>query len=311
MSPVKSRFILSLLFAVSCRVLQGQEAISAIDQARLLQKPPEAAIPAVDANGNAIDATSDVGDDSFGAQMILKDQVRPPAFALSAGGSIYYTSNVALTRRDTRDDSFAVVNATGSWIRQLNPEVQFQAGLQASIFRYGRTSQLDFDDFNAGLGLAWAPLRWPGVSIFGRYDFTELIDRHGNEILSDHQFSLGTQKVFVLGRAHAFSVGVLGTAGISTPHVAQRDQAGIFASYHLQLTRCLGTDLLYRFAGQFYNEGGRTDLNQVFSWNLGYQLGRWTQASIYFSFGDNHSNKSVFDYDVTSTGGGLGFTTRF
>jgi len=302
--------LLVVLFPIG---LAAQEAVSSIDQARLLQPPPQhqVGVPAVDENGTALPASDDVPDDSFGAQMILKDQPRIPSFALSAGGSIYHTNNVALTRIDTKEDTFAVVNASGGWARQLNPELAMQVNLQASIFRYDRTSELDFSNLNAGIGVTWAPPHWRGVGLFARYDFTELINRHGNEILRDHQFAVGGQRIFVLGRAHAFSLGAIGTVGISTPHAAQRDQAGIVAGYHLQLSRNLATDVFYRLTGQFYNSGGRVDLNQTLSWNLIYRVTPWMEANAFFSFGDNNSNESVFDYDVISTGGGLGLSAHF
>ena len=261
---MKSCLLVGLLLVAVSPVLQAQDAVSAIDQSRLLQSVPETApVSAVDANGNSLGETTNLEDDSFGAQMILKDQERVRPFSLSGGSSLYYTSNVALTRRDALDDIFAVVNASGTWTRAVHPEVELQIGLQASAFRYNRESQLDFNDLGAGLGLSWAPQTWRGVGLFARYDFTELVDRHGNEILRDHQFSLGAQKVFALGRAHAFSLGALGSVGISTPAAAERNQVGIFAGYHLQLTRMLATDLLYRIAGQSYSESNRLDLNQV------------------------------------------------
>jgi len=276
-----------------------------------MQQQPNATTPQVDENGNVLPASEQGTDDSFGEQMILKDQPRVPSFSIGAGSSLYYTNNVALTRRDTRDDAFLVANAFGNWVRRVHPELELQAGVGVSIFRYNRTSQLDFNQFNAGLGLTWLPQRWPGVSLFARYDFTELLNRHATEILNDHQFLAGGQKTFVFGRSHALFVGALASAGISDPGAAQRDQAGVFAGYHLQVTRHLGTDVLYRLTGQFYNEGGRDDLNHVFSWNLSYRIGNYTEVGAYFSFSSNQSNKSVFDYNVISTGGGLGFSSRF
>ena len=308
MFSAKSWLIVGLILAVFSPVLPAQVAI---DQTRLLQEVPPPPPPVVDANGNAIVGTDSTADDSFGAQMILKNQERVRSFILQADASIYYTSNVALTRSATRDDDFAVLNAAGAWTHPLSPELAMLVGLQASAFRYSDASQLDFNDLGAGLGLAWAPPSWGGISMFGRYDFTELIDRHGNEILRDHEFSAGAQKTFPLGRAHAFSLGTLGSVGISTPFAAQRDQVGFFAGYHLQLARSLQTDVTYRIAFQSYSESNRLDLNQVFSWSLRYRLAEWTEVSAFFSFGNNRSNTTVFDYDVITSGGGFGLTTRF
>ena len=309
--PAKSWLIICFTIAVFSRALQAQVAASAIEQSRLLQKMPDAPVATVDANGNALPATDNTADDSFGAQMILKDQERVQPFVLSGGASVFYTSNVALTRRDTRDDVFTVVNAAGSWNRGLSPEIRMLIGVQASMFRYSRASQLDFNDLGAGIELAWTPQRWSGASMFGRYDFTELIDRHGNEILRDHEFSAGAHKAFALGRSQGFTFGTLGSVGISTPAAAEREQIGVVAGYHLQLTRSLETDLLYRIAYQFYSDSSRIDLNQVFSWGLRYRLNAWAETSAFFSFGNNHSNTSAFDYNVISTGGGFGVTMRF
>jgi hypothetical protein len=309
---VRPWLLIGLALVALSPASRAQYAVSALDQTRLVQKPPETPAPPVDANGNATPVTEEVtADNSFGAQVMLKNQEPVRTFVLSGDASIYYTSNVALTRRDTKDDVFAVVHAVGSWSRPLNPEVGLLIDVQAATFRYDRTSQLDFDNLGAGLGFSWAPPRWSGVSMYGRYDFTELLDRHGEEILRDHQFSAGVQKGFALGRAHAFTLGALASLGISTPSEAQRNQVGLLAGYHLLLTRSLETDLLYRIAYQSYSDSSRGDLNQVFSWNLRYRLTEWAEASAFFSFGSNRSNVGAFDYDVFSTGGGLGLTTRF
>jgi len=314
---VKSYILLGLFLVTVPPALKAQVAISAtdhsaIDQSRLMQPLPAAApVPKVDADGNSLGETTYGEDDSFGAQMILKDQQRVPSFYLSGGSSVYYTDNVALTRRDALEDVFAVVTAAGTWTRQVRPGVDLNVGLQASIFRYNRESQLDFDDLGAGIGLSWTPQNWNGVGIFARYDFTELFDRHGSEILQDHEFSLGVQKIFPLGRAHALSVGALGSLGISTPDEAERNQLGIFGGYHLQLTRRVATDILYRIAGQQYTDSNRLDLNQVASWNLRLKFTEWAEGNLYFSYGDNRSNTSVFDYEAVSGGGGLGIFVRF
>lgn len=310
--PVKSYLLLGALLVLLPSALPAQEAVSTLDRARLFQPAPSEPVPAVDANGNATGSVEQDEDDSFGAQMILKDQPRIRAFTLSGGGSIYFTDNVALTRSDKQADVFAVLNAAGSWIRPLRPGLDLAVGAQAATFRYDRSSALDFENLGGGVSLSWSPARWSGVNISGRYEFTELLNRHGNEILRDHQLALGAQKVFVLGRAHAVTAGALGSVGFTTPSAAQRDQVGLFAGYQLQLTRGLTTDLFYRVAGQFYREGDRIDLNQTFSWNLRYRLGNWGEANVNFTYGGNRSNNTaVFDYDAASTGGGLGLTTRF
>ena len=250
-------------------------------------------------------------DESFGAQQILKTQQKIPEFTLGGSVSSFYTNNVALTRSNTISDSFLVGAAFLNWTPRINSELQFQFGAAASIFRYWDTTPLDFENIGTGVGLLWTPQNCWGIGILGRYDFIELLDSANNEILQDHEFSVALQKLIVLGRSHALTVGVIGSAGISDPSSEQRDQIGFALGYHLQLTRKLGSDFGYRLSGYFYNKGGRDDLNQVFSLGLHYYITPWASVDSFLTGAVNSSNRSAFSYDVISTGGGAGLTVRF
>lgn len=250
-------------------------------------------------------------DDSFGAQQILKTQEKVPAFTLTGNAGVFYTSNVALTRRDTISDGFFVADAALGWTPRINREWQFQAGVHTALFRYFDTTDLDFESIGAGVGAAWTPANFWGMAIVSRYDFTELLDRHSHQILQDHEFSVSLQKICVLGRSHALSFGLIGSAGISDPYAEQRDQVGFAVGYHLQLTRQLDTDLGYRHSWYFYNEGGRIDLNQVLALGMHYHVTPWASIDGYLSGAFNYSNQSVFKYNVFSTGGGVGLTVHF
>ena len=310
-SPLVTALSVGCLLALT-RIASGQANDPAIEQARLFQKTPALTNTSVTADGMALgNADDEPADDSFGDQVILKSQPRPQSFVVSGDASIFYTDNVALTRRDTNDDSFLVLHAGGSWNPRIGPNLEAQFGAAAATFRYRETSELDFTNLGFGAGLFWTPEHLPGIAVFARYDFIELLNRHSDEILQDHEFTLGAQKVFVLGRSHAFSLGATGMAGISDPHSAQRDQLGLFAGYRLQVTRSVDTELFYRASVYFYNADGRRDLNQVASWNVRYHFTPWAEASAFVSFGSNRSSQSVFDYDVLTTGAGIALTVRF
>jgi hypothetical protein len=295
--------------------MRAQQAVSnssAIEQSRLFQQTPTALSTSVNADGTAVgDVANTSGDDSMGAQQILKEQPRVLTFSVGGDASAFYTSNAALTRRDTTDDMFFVVNGGASWTPPLGNHLEAQLAARGSLFRYNDNPTLDFESLGAGAGITWTPPQLAGVAVFARYDFTELLDRDGREILNDHEFTMGAQKVFALGRSHAIVAGITGAAGISDPSSAQRDQVAAFIGYHLRITRSFDTDLLYRFAYYFYNDSSRADRNQVFTWNFRYHITDWADATAFFSYGNNNSNRSVFDYDVISTGGGLGFNVRF
>lgn len=286
---------------------------SAIEQSRFYREstPPRAL--GINAQGDKL-ATAGAAapdDDSFGAQLILKNQEPPRFFSLSGVASLVYTSNVALTARDPRDDLFGVVGAGFAWTPRLSAEVEAHVGLSASLFRYLERPELDFQNVGAGFGLSWSPARARGVNFFGRYDFTELWGGDGDQILMDHVLTLGAQKTFTFGRAHGLTAGVAGSLGFSDPGDAQRDQAGGFISYSLQLARNLQTDLLYRPALHIYERGDRVDFNQVVTWNLRYRMTRQAELNAYLSYGANHSDRAVFDYRVFNAGGGVAVNIRF
>jgi hypothetical protein len=291
----------------------AQEGNPAVEQSRLFPRtiPPTSGNISPDGTALPSGETTTVTDESFGAQQILKAQEKIPELFLSAGTSLFFTSNVALTRSDTQSDGFFVGQAGFNWTPRINPQLQLQLGGGASIFRYFDTSALDFENLGMGAGFAWTPPNAWGLAVFGRYDFSELLDKHSDQILQDHEFSLALQKVFALGRSHALTLGLLGSVGISDPFAEQRDQVGFTIGYHLLLTRQLDADLGYRHSWYFYNAGSRTDLNQVFSLGLHYHVTHWATVDGYLSGATNYSNVSAFKYDVFSGGGGAGLTIRF
>ena len=288
---------------------------SVIDQARLFREANSPAGLRDDANNTALPASDDETvseDDSMGVQQILKEQHdKRPTLVISAGVSEVFTSNAALTRNDERHDLFGVAEVGVSYTPRLSPSVEVNAGAHASIFRYVRTSELDFENLGVGAGLAWAPQALGGVSFFGRYDLTQLLDTSGEHILTDNVFSAGTQKVFVFGRSHSLTVGATGSLSFSDPVSAQRHQLSAFASYHVQIARDFGADLLWRPAGHFYEELGRSDFNNIISLTLRYRLSKYADFSAFASYGANRSEAMAFDYDVLTTGAGVVFALRF
>lgn len=250
-------------------------------------------------------------DDGFGDVMILQSQPRIPTFVITGDASVFYTTNAALTRHHTIDDTFVVTTAGVSWTPVIGPGLSAQVAAHGSVFAYQGTPALDFQSLGFGAGLFWTPEQLTGVGFFARYDFIELFDRHSEEILRDHEFTLGAQKGFALSRGQGLVAGVIIGAGIAEPESAQRDQAGIFLGYQLQITHSLGLELLYRATGYCYNETGRLEANQTLAASAHYRLCRWAYINASFSLTDNHSDNSAFDYLAFSTGGGLSATVQF
>lgn len=291
----------------------AQNANATIEKSRLLGQTPAAINNNVNADGTALPVSeeSSTSDDSFGAQMILKKQERVRPFILTGDASIFYTNNAALTPDHTIADGFAVMNAGLGWLPKLGHDLEAQISVRTSVLRYFETSSLDFASLGAGAALSWSPPFLGGANLFTRYDFTELLDDDGNGILTDHEWTLGAQRGFALGRSQAIIAGIAGSARFSDPHPAQRDQLSAFVGYQLQITRALATDISYRFGYYFYNSDSRVDRNHVISWNIRYRLNDNVDLGLFASFATNQSNNASFEYDVVNPGGGIGFNVRF
>ena len=300
------------LLSIEHSALMAQNS-AVIDQARLFREQ-NTQTGVRDASAAAElqpddDAESD--DDSMGVQQILKEHDKRPTLTISAGVSEVFTSNAALTRNEPRHDLFGVADVGVSWTPRLGPSVEVNAGAHASIFRYVRTPELDFENLGAGLGLVWAPANLPGFSTFARYDLTQLLDSSGEHILTDNVFTGGAQKVFVINTAHALTFGVTGSLDFANPQSAQRHQLGGFANYHLQVARDFGVDLLWRPAAHFYEQLDRTDFNNIVSLTLRYKLAKNADFSAFASYGFNRSDTPAFDYEVLTSGAGVVLSFRF
>jgi hypothetical protein len=243
-------------------------------------------------------------DDSFGTQILLKNQERQKNFSVFGDVSVFYTSNADLTSRGNRSDTFLAGYTGAAWRYPILHDLVADISAASSIYRYQSADDLDFERISTGIGLTWVVPRGRGVIAFARYDFAELLDIDSNELVQDHAFTVGTQKTFLLGRSHFLTTGVTGIFGRSVPRSQERNQAGAHVGYHLQITRSLGADLLCRYAAQFYREDDRFDQNETLSLGIGYAATRWLRIEVSISGAWNDSNRSRFDYEVLTVGAG-------
>jgi hypothetical protein len=152
----------------------------------------------------------------------------------------------------------------------------------------------------------------PGVDLFLRYNFTDLFSKDGDSFFQNHTITLGGQKTIPLSRAHAVFAGASAMLGFADPAFSQRDEYSAYAGYHLQATRQLDVDLLYRYGYFVYREeGDRRDHNQAISLGLRFRINDYAALSASSFVGINSSNQDVFDYNVLNGGGGVGLALRF
>ncbi len=300
------------LTSLSLAHLRSQTPEPRINQARQLDLQTVPLPAAGDFAPTELPASSGDDGDSFGVQQLLRDEERLRPFRTFADVSAFVTSNVALTRVKPATDAFLLATFGFEYRRPVPRGFQIDAGLRLATFRYNEFRQLDFNSIDAGVGVSYHTSKLTGLDLFLRYNFNELLGvKSGDVFFTNHTLALGAQKTVVFSSAHYAFAGVTGQLGFSDAKSAERSEASVFAGYHVQLTRNLQSDLLYRYAGLFYTEGGRTDRNQTLSWGLRYRFTDWSNVSASGYLGRNRSNRAPFSYDVANGGGGLTFNLQF
>lgn len=307
------RHFLLILTALAAAEAQGQAQNSQIEQARQrdalnteLIRPVETLAPA------ALEPTLGGDPDSFGIQQFLREAERLRPFRAFADVSAFVTNNVALTRQDPLSDAFLIATFGFEYRRPLARGLQFDASLRYATFRYDKFRQLDFSSFDLGIGLTYHSEKLGGIDLYARYGFNELRSAETDDVFfTNHALLVGAQKVVSFSQAHYAYVGVSGHLGFADPQASERSELSAFAGYHLQATRNLEADLLYRYIYLRYAEGGRGDQNQTISLGFRYRITDWCFASATSYIGWNRSNQSVFNYDTANAGGGLTLSVVF
>lgn len=309
--------IIRLLF--SCLALSGTLVGQQpqIDQARQFQagtNAPGVSVSPFAESSLTLDTGSDLGidDESFGVQQMLREHERFRHFRVGAEISAFATDNVALSSVNRQSDSFLAALVPVEYRRPLGGGFQLHADLRFALFRYNRFQQLDFNSFDVGVGLDYHTEKLGGLDLFARYNYNQLNSaRSGNTFFKNHTFTAGVQKSFVFSKAHYAYLGATGQLGFADPVESERSEASIYAGYHLQATRNLQVDLLYRYAWHEYSAGPRQDHNQTVAVAVRYRLADWASifASSFASWND--SNVQAFDYEAANVGGGVTLSLQF
>lgn len=269
--------------------------------------------PTESGNTEAALAPATSGDNDLGVQSLLRVPDRPTPWSVFADGGFIFTTNVALTPRNPRSDTFFVGEGGVGYDRRVTPDLTLSAAVRQQYFAYDRFDQLDFGSLNFGLGLAYTAHRLSDLIFSAQLGYTRLT-RHGigdNEFYRDGNLDLGAQKLFTFGRAQLLSVGGDIALNVSVPHVAEREEFGVSAGYVLQLTRHFSVQTGARVAYYLYAASGREDFNFAGSAGATYAFTPWCSVGASVSGTVDRANRQVFDYDVLNTGASVFFRLKF
>ncbi len=118
------------------------------------------------------------------------------------------------------------------------------------------------------------------------------------------------QKTFSFNQYNYANIGYSSVIGWAVPDFSQRDEHGFFTGVHYNFTRKLFTEV-YDRAACFNYGSGRTDFSNTIVATVGYMFNNYAKLTASFSFVNDRSNHSVYDYDAGTTGGGLALQLKF
>lgn len=257
-------------------------------------------------------ATETPGDMDLGIQAILKRKQAEQPFRFFADAAGFYTDNAALVRTGERGDSYLFMDVGFTYDQKLNDEWSIESTIRQGFFRYDQFSTFDFEDFNLGGGLTYQAKKLWDIAFFGRYNFERFTQGDlSQDFFRNNTFTFGAQKTIYFNQYQYAYIGYSSVIGLSTPRSSQRDEHGFFAGVHYNFTPKLYAEIYDRVACFNYTDSGRTDLNQTLVATVGYIINDYARVTASFSLADDRSNRSVFNYDASTSGGGLALQLRF
>ena len=307
--------VLAVTFAVASARGQVPTGNAALQQARLFLERPDAvtsrterlAPPADTLTGGESAADADLGE-----QWMLKPNLPPNPFTAHASLSLFYTDNVALARRSTLDDIFAVAAIGIGYSRTLAPDWVFAIDLQQSFFRYDQHSEFDFENFGANVALSYQARQLEDVVFSLQYGLSRLTSG-----ALDDQLYLGNTVSLIATKlipvTAAGSIDFTGAVGytFADPDELERTEFRFAIGSRVRVARNFTATAAARVELYDYTNEPRTDLLQSIALGARYDLNQWIFLSASVSAARNVSTLPVFSYTAINVGVTLTATIQF
>ena len=251
------------------------------------------------------------GDMDLGIQAILKRKEAEQPFRFFADAAGFYTNNVGLVHTGAQGDSYIFMDIGFTYDKRLTDELSVESTIRQGFFQYSHFSTLDFQDFNLGGGLTYQAKKLWDLAFFGRYNFERFTNGDlSRDFFRNNTLTFGLQKTFMFNQYNYAYAGYSSVFGWAVPNYSQRDEHGIFVGIHYNFNRKLYAEL-YDRAAVFNYSIGRTDFNNTMVATVGYVFNDYARLTASFSYVNDRSNHSVYDYDALTTGGGVALQLRF
>ena len=301
-------FLFGTPFAAQAQTVQTNQAQLARETQPGFTPTPA---PGTVETGQAVASPNDA---DLGEQQILKRAPEYQPFSASISVPIFYTSNVALTPNNEKDDIVIAPIVGAFYDPRITRTLYGHIGAREQVFYYGDNHSFNFGSLDAEAGLSYFLPQFHNLILRGGYDFNRLTldDRLGDEFYSNHELIFNAELPFRLGRAQQLSLGADANLSVAADHQSpRRNDYEAYLSYSANLSRAFSVNAVGRVVVRDYHQNGRTDVSEILSLTGTYRLTNWCSLSAISSFANSDSNQDVFDYSVANAGGALALTIRF
>ena len=305
---ISSLFLVGMSLAAQAQTVQTNQAELARETQPSITPTP---VPGTVESGQAVASPNDT---DLGEQQILKRASEYQAFSASLSVPAFYTSNVALTPNNEKEDIVIAPVVGAFYDPQITKTLYGHIGAREQIFYYGTYHSFDFGSLDAEAGLNYFLPQLHNLVLRVLYDFNRLTrdDRLGDEFFSNHQLIFNPELPFKLGRAQQISLGADANISIGADHQSpRRNEYEGYLGYTANLARAFSINAVGRVVVRDYHQNGRTDVSEVLSLTGTCRVSKWCSLSAISSFANSDSNQDVFDYKVVNAGGALSLSMKF
>ena len=289
---------------------------AAVQQAQLFNQRPLSETPAAGERlFPPLDSLSEgvsPADLDVGEQWMLKRNLPVNPFTVRTSFSLFYTNNVALARRSTLEDGFAVADIAIGYSRSIAPDWAFAIDLQQSFFRYDRYTEFDFESANANVAISHQARQLGNIVFSLQYGLSRLTRGSlDDQLYLGNTVALAATKVVPI--TSAGSVDLNGAIGytFADPGDLERAELRFAIGYTLRVARNFTATAVARLELFDYTNEPREDLLQSVALGARWDINEWIFVSASVSAVNNISTERVFSYGAVNGGATLTAHIRF
>jgi len=252
-------------------------------------------------------------DDDIGQQLVLKETPKNRPFRAYTDQFALWSNNAANVATGELSDWMWGGRVGLGWQQQIASHWFADVGLTQGLYRYRRSSALDFEAMEAMASILDVEPRFWKTVFVGSFGFTRITNNNlQDSLLNSLSARLAAQRLITFDRRNSLQLALTADWDL-TNDVDQvfRDEFSLDVVYRFKIMRDLAISLAYRMTYFDYRKVEREDLLHVLGATVTYSPRNWVEIYATASHALNDSNINFFDYETVSAGLGLGMKLKF